>query len=587
MKADRATWRPKNSQGARRGVSEAAEGAHAAPRLSRLARPSVPTAANPPTDGSRAARRPSRPSAPPGTMPERELVPFPSPPLPCGRRDRADRPHQPVRAVDIQSLKIDRSARTPRGAPSGGGGSRGPRRRGNPWLGRAVAVLVLAVAAFVLRGPIQSVLDSLNLPRVQLYAVVASRPADAGAVEGTAANGYVVAARRAALSAANAGRIVEMNATEGTRLRKGDIVARLFQDDIRAALAGRTAAIETARAEVVRAEAASARARTVVDQRRSSLEAARADLADLSAQVELQDARFERANELVDRGISSRDDLDAARASVDGARARVRAAEARVLVAEADVADASAQVRLAEAELGTANARIVEAEAARDQTAAQLAETEIRAPFDGIVVLKDAEVGEVVSPNSQGGSNARGSICTMVDFDSLEVQADVPESSLRAVRLGGPVRIYLDAFPDRLYTGRVDRIWPTADRQKATVEVRVRFDERDDFLRPDMGVRIVFAPDGTEISPVSDGGEAPAESGAEALMVPLSAVIRGPDGEDAVLVFERGQVRRATVDLGARDASRVIVTSGLRVGDRVVLDPPTGLDDGDRARPAS
>src|SRR6185436_18598851 len=119
-----------------------------------------------------------------------------------------------------------------------------------------------------------------------------------------------------------------------------------------------------------------------------------------------------------------------------------------------------------------------------------LDKTDVRAPFDGIVVLKDAEVGEVVSPNVQGGSNARGAVCTMVDFDSLEVQANVPESALSSVLLQAPADVYLDAFPDDRYEGVVDRIWPTADRQKATVEVRVRLVKKDDRLRPEMGVRI-------------------------------------------------------------------------------------------------
>lgn len=480
--------------------------------------------------------------------------------------------------MDIQSLKIDRPGRS---ASSSAGASRRRRSR-NPWIGRGIAATVIVALLFVFRGPIQTTLDTLNLPVVELYLVTPSRPADAGAVTGTAANGYVVAARRAALSAANPGRVIEMNATEGTRLEKGDLVAKLFQDDIRALLAGRVAALETARAEVARAQASLVRARLVVDQRKRSLEAASGDVADQASQVALADARFERAKELVDRGVSSQDDLDAARAAIDGANARQRAAHARELVAAADVADAEAQVTLAEAELTTARARITEAAAARDQAQAMLDETEIRAPFDGIVVLKDAEVGEVVSPNSQGGSNARGSICTMVDFDSLEVQADVPESSLAAVRLGGATRIFLDAYPDSHYTGKVDRIWPTADRQKATVEVRVRFDRRDDRLRPDMGVRIVFAPEGDEAESDAPTGTPPPD----AILIPRTALVRSSTAGDrqAVFVFERDAVRETVVETGAGDGARVLILSGLRVGDRIVLDPPAGLTDGARVR---
>src|SRR5690606_1372654 len=129
--------------------------------------------------------------------------------------------------------------------------------------------------------------------------------------------------------------------------------------------------------------------------------------------------------------------------------------------------------------IAVARAQVDVAKAIEEHAAATLDKTFVRAPFDGIVVLKDAEVGEVVSPNSQGGSNARGSVCTMVDFDSLEVQADVPETSLASVRIGAPVAIYLDAFPGRTYPGKVSRIWPTADRQKASIQVRIVFAARD------------------------------------------------------------------------------------------------------------
>ncbi len=117
------------------------------------------------------------------------------------------------------------------------------------------------------------------------------------------------------------------------------------------------------------------------------------------------------------------------------------------------------------------------AAAARDLAQATLDKTDVRAPFDGIVVLKDAEVGEVVSPNVQGGGNARGAVCTMVDFDSLEVQANVPETTLGRRCVGAPADVFLDAYPDQRLRRHVDRIWPTADRQKATVEVRVQLDE--------------------------------------------------------------------------------------------------------------
>jgi RND family efflux transporter MFP subunit len=221
-------------------------------------------------------------------------------------------------------------------------------------------------------------------------------------------------------------------------------------------------------------------------------------------------------------------------------------------------------------------ARIVSAQAARTLAQATLDKTEVRAPFDGIVVLKDAEVGEVVSPNSQGGSNARGSIVTMVDWATLEVQVDLQETSLGSAHEGAAVSIYLDAWPDKRYAGHVRRVWPTANRQKATVEVRVAIDDPDDKLRPEMGARVVFgSPSASDT--VKTAPEEPA------LLVQRSAIVR-IDGKDGVFVLERDVARFRPVTLGGERSGRVIVKSGVADGETVVDDPPTKLADGDRVR---
>ncbi len=247
--------------------------------------------------------------------------------------------------------------------------------------------------------------------------------------------------------------------------------------------------------------------------------------------------------------------LDEAEAARDGARARLKAAEAHLAAAEASQAQGGARLEVAQAAAREAEAGVRVRAAAREQAAATYDKTFIRAPFDGVVVLKDAEVGEVVSPNSQAGSNARGSVATMVDFGSLEVQAEVPETSLAAVRIGGPVRIFLDAHPDRPYAGKVERIWPTANRQKATVEVRVAFAERDERLRPEMGVRVVFLGEAAGAAEA----EAPAE---DMLLVPSDALVRR-DGGTGVFVLEGDVARFRGLVLGARRANRVAVAQGL------------------------
>ncbi len=473
--------------------------------------------------------------------------------------------------LDVQSLKIDRSA-VPSARRKGGG-----RARRSPWFARAVVLAILGGAAWLLWSPIQGLIDRLTLPRVELLRVVSSRPAEAGAVQGTAANGYVVAARRAALSADTPGRIVAMNVTEGSVVREGEVVAELFRDEYAASLARAEAALGTAEASVGSAEAALGSAERLVEQRDSELAALQGDIEDADAQFDLAKLRFDRAKELVASKIASQDELDAATTNLESATARRTVARGRLAAGLTAVTQAEAQVVEARARIEVAKAQAGEARAARDLAQVTLDKTEVRAPFDGVVVLKDAEVGEVVSPNSQGGSNARGSVCTMVDFDSLEVQADVPESSLQAVQVGGRVSIFLDAFPEKVYPGRVDRIWPTADRQKATIEVRARFDQRDEMLRPEMGVRIVFLPADTgEPAPVT--AEQPL---AAVILLPEDAVVR-LEGQDVVFVYEQGVARVRPVTVGGRRGSRVAVDSGLAEGEQVIAAPPARLEDGAR-----
>jgi len=159
------------------------------------------------------------------------------------------------------------------------------------------------------------------------------------------------------------------------------------------------------------------------------------------------------------------------------------------------------------------------------------------------------------------------------------VQVEVPETSLAAVTVGAPVKTFLDAFPERAYTGRVQRIWPTANRQKATVEVRASFDAPDDRLRPEMGVRVVFG-DGEAETP---GADDPAAEGAAGpvILIPADCVVR-QDGRDGVFVLERDVARWRPVSLGRRRSGSVVVETGLEDGERVVTTPPASLSDGDR-----
>jgi len=470
--------------------------------------------------------------------------------------------------VDLQTLSIDRTKK-PAAA----------RRRGNPWPLRIVVVGALGAAAWLFWPSLSGFVDRMRLPEVKTFVVTEPVAAAAAAVRGTAANGYVVAARRAALSSDVPGRIVAMEVREGSVVKKGDIVARLFADEYRAAWQKAVADAAAATAGVQRAAEAS---------RASEAELAQAEAATVTASAQRDEAKAQsawlqnelrRAEDLLHQGIGSERDVERARLDLDGSRARLAAQEALVASSETAVTTARQRVQVVAADARIAAAQADAAAAARDLAKATLDKTDVRAPFDGIVVLKDAEVGEVVSPNVQGGSNARGAVCTMVDFESLEVQANVPETTLESVQLGAPADVFLDAYPERRYAGTVDRIWPTADRQKATVEVRVKLAERDDRLRPEMGVRIVFRKsDGPVADASANGTQSP-----RAVLVPEPAIVE-QGGAAGAFVVERDTVRFVAVTTGQRKNGRVAIEKGLVAGQRVVLDPPPSLADGARVR---
>jgi len=450
-------------------------------------------------------------------------------------------------------------------------------RTGPRWLWPAVLVVAAGALIWLFRAPVLDLVDRVRLPEVKVVVVRSTSPASV-APSGTSSNGYIVAKTRAALSADTPGRIVQMNVQEGSVVKKGEVVAKLYSDEYAAFLRRAEADLVLAQTGVLRATAEKKVSDDDLARLRSALKSADADLAQQQASLALAQLELQRATKLLESGVDTAERLDRAKTGVDAANAQVEAAKARLETAKKAAAQGESQLAVSDVAEKESRDRVASMTAARDQAQATLEKTEVRAPFDGIVVLKDAEVGEVVSPNVQGGGNARGSVVTMVDFASLEVQAEVPETNLPAVVVGRPARIYLDAFPDKLYRGRVDRIWPTANRTKATVEVRVAFLDRDDKLRPEMGVRVVFEEEGT----AAPSGSAPADA-KPVMLVPLDAVVQ-VGGERGVFVLERDRVKFRKLALGAERSGKAVVESGLSDGDRIVVGAPARLESGDRVK---
>jgi RND family efflux transporter MFP subunit len=326
------------------------------------------------------------------------------------------------------------------------------------------------------------------------------------------ASGYVTARRRATVSSKITGKVVEVNIEEGRRVAEGQVLARLDDSTPRAALALAEAQAEAARRGLRENEVRLAQAR--LNER--------------------------RAAQLVQERIASQSQLDDAKAEADSIDARIAALQEQIRVAER-------QIELQQADL---------------------ANYVIRAPFSGIAVSKDAQPGEMVSPVSAGGGFTRTGICTIVDMKSLEIEVDVNESYISRVTPGQDADAVLDAYPDWHIPSRVITLVPTADRQKATVLVRLAFKQLDPRILPDMAIKVTFLREGET---ATDGAQPTA-------LVPRPA-IKTVGTDNFAFVVRGDAVERRAVRLGGTDGDRVEVLAGLQPGDRVVLSPPANLAD--------
>jgi RND family efflux transporter MFP subunit len=246
--------------------------------------------------------------------------------------------------------------------------------------------------------------------------------------------------------------------------------------------------------------------------------------------------------------------------------ARTTSLHASNLASELDLENAQTQVDVLEAQLKATRAQ-------EDLARVNFQNTRIEAPFDGTVLRKDAEVGEIVAPSSAGGGLTRTAIVTMADLATLEVEVDVNEAYIAQVRNTQPARITLDAYPDTSFRGSVRQVVPTADRQKATVQVKVSILDRDPRILPEMGAKVVF---------LAKSGEH-ATAAPRRVTVPKEAVVTR-DGRSVVWVVQDGVARAVPVETGPERGDQIEVRQGLAGGESVVLRPPAELKDGARVR---
>jgi len=391
---------------------------------------------------------------------------------------------------DIAKLRIDRSISTVRSS----------RRRKWLWLG-AIATFAIAGAAWYASQP-------HALP-VQTTTVVTSFPSQQYVVLN--ATGYVVAQRKAAIASKATGRLDWLGVTEGSRVKAGEIIARLDNRDVAAQAQSAEANVNVARAAFDQAKA-------------EEWEAV---------------ATLKRNQDLLAQGFVSQSALDSAKMRADRAAAGVANAKAAIAVAEANARNAQVAVDY----------------------------TLIRAPFDGVIVSKNANVGDMVTPFSSA-ADSKGAVVAMADLGTLEVEADVSESSLAKIKVGQPCEITLDALPDTRFRGRISRMVPTVDRAKATVMTKVQFDAIDPRILPEMSAKVSFL-----------SQEVTAEQQKPIVAVHPDALAVGESGP-VLFVIRDGKANEVRVVRGDKVGDLVAITGDVRTGEKVVLKPSSDLKSG-------
>lgn len=366
-----------------------------------------------------------------------------------------------------------------------------------------VALIILAALGYMGKGLFSSP------EQVETGVVAMTYPSQANSI--LTASGYVVASRKAAVGSKGTGRLVWLGVEEGSLVKKNDIIGRLEDPDVEAAL--------------LQADA--------------SLNAAQATLENAKDGLVNADSTYHRELMLYNAKLAASADLVNAQAAYKQAKDLVRTDSANVLLAERTIQAAQVQVEF----------------------------TNIRAPFDGTVLTKDADVGDVMTPfGAAAGSKA--DIVTLADMSSLDAEVDVSESNIEEVHVGQPCEISLDAVPEKRYRGVVHMIVPTADRTKATVLTKVDFLDKDARVLPDMSLKVQFLKDSTEV-----------DSSGPKLTVPAAAVV-SKDGKKMVFVIQDDKITETPVVLGESVGSGLEVKSGLKDGDKVVLSPADKLKSG-------
>jgi RND family efflux transporter MFP subunit len=388
--------------------------------------------------------------------------------------------------------------------------------------GMGKRVVYAAIPVLIFAGIVAGAYALRNQKPV-VEVATAAKPEAGGRQTALNASGYITPRRRATIAAKITGRVTGVFFDEGTRVAAGQLLSTLDDSDVRRSL----------------------------DSAKADRDASQAAIADYEVQLKNAQILLHRAEQLQKAGVQTQEALDNASTAVDSLKAKIDLARQQVAASEA---------------------RIGVAQQAVDNCT-------IRAPFAGIVVSKDAQVGEMVSPNSAGGGFTRTGIATIVDMKSNEIEVDVNESYIARVENGQQVTATLDAYPDKPIPSKVRTVIPTADRQKATVKVRITILnlEKYDFILPDMGVKVAFL---ENEQPAAKGKSK--DKGPQVVAFIPKGAVRSDANASFVFLVRDGRVQRRAVSLGVDRGTDVAILAGVTPGDSLVVKGPESLHDGDK-----
>ncbi|MBI3819951.1 MAG: efflux RND transporter periplasmic adaptor subunit [Planctomycetes bacterium] len=463
-------------------------------------------------------------------------------------------PAENAASADLNKLRIDRAERREPRAQN--------RRSPWPWI-----FLILMIGAGYLGY--QYWKNELSVPELATTRVVLVSPNESNAL--LTASGYVVAQTKVTLGAKSPRRLVERFVNEGDHVTKDQVLARLDHLDVDSRHEQAKASVISATAAQAQSEAAVARSKMAIEKALAETEEIKSKIKEAQARRDGDEREVKRFKEAEKAGAGVRKDRELAETQLQMSTASLETLKQQLKTADLNVQWMRKDAAAAEADVAVKKAQVTEREMDVLVAESAMEDTVIRAPFAGVILLKQSEVGESVSPGVVSGQVTSGSIFQIADFDTLEAEVDVNESNVSKVKNDQPCEIQVDAIPNRAFRGSVRLLMPGGNRQKATVAAKVKFLETDPALRPELGCKVVFL------------REAAASQAAPKLLAPRSA-FRADGGRKYAFSIRDGKLHKRFVDIRDAGGDRVEIAAGLVEGDEIVQDNSEGLADGAPAK---